>query len=303
MGERQRALRTALRQARENHQIVRIIGVHDCVSSILAERAGYDALWESGLGVSTVHGLPDAGILTLTELFGAAQVIRQSTCLPIITDCDGGYGDANVLRRLVALAEHSGVDAICVEDKKYPKRNSFVGHQVLEEAEVFAAKIDTIKMAQSDPDLLLVARIESLIAGAGIHDALKRAHLYQDAGADAILIHSRASTSDEVVAFLESWNSEGSLPVLVIPTTYPDVTSGSLAEAGAAGVVYANQLLRSCVSAMQDVLASLTRHDSTAPAESRMAPVREILALCGTSTADPPDTATTPGLTSRGPDS
>ena len=303
MSERQRALREAFRQAQENKEILRIIGVHDCVSSILAERAGYDAIWAGGLSISAVHGLADIGLLTMTELFGAAQAMRQSTRVPIIADCDGGYGDAHVLRRMVALAEHSGVDAICLEDKQYPKRNSFVDNQVLEEAEVFAAKIEIIKAAQSDPDLLLVARIESLIAGAGMDDALERAHLYQAAGADVILVHSRASTCDEIVTFLASWNRYGSLPVLVIPTTYPNATGRGLAAAGAAGVIYANQLLRSCVSAMQDVLACLAQNDSTALTEARIAPLAELLALCGTSAADPQAAAIMAHLTSRSPES
>lgn len=293
MSERQRALRGALRRTQEDQQILRIIGVHDCMSSILAERAGYNALWASGIGIATVHGLADLGVLTMTELFEVAHAIRQSTSLPLIVDCDGGYGDANVLRRLTVLAEHSGVDAICIEDKRYPKRNSFAGSQELEEPEAFAAKIEIVKAAQSDPDLLLVARIESLIAGREIQDAHERACLYQAAGADVILIHSRVSTCDEVVAFLESWDGTGRAPVLVIPTTYPDVTGDRLAAAGAAGVIYANQLLRSCMSAMQDVLACLTVHDSTAPVESRIASLWEILALCGTSTADPPTTSRT----------
>ena len=174
------------------------------------------------------------------------------------------------------------VDAVCVEDKQYPKRNSFVNNQVLEEPKTFAAKIETIKSAQADEDLLLVARIESLIAGAGMDDALERAHLYQAAGADVILIHSRAVTGTEVATFLESWKGAGRAPVLVIPTTYPNVTAESLAVAGAAGVIYANQLLRSCVSAMKDVLTSVRAHDSTAPAEGKIAPVGKILALCGT---------------------
>lgn len=164
---------------------VRVVGVHDGMGAVLAARAGFEALWAGGLGISFAYGLPDAGLLTMTEFHAEAVRIRRSAALPVIADVDSGYGDVNVVRRMVRLYEDAGIDAVCIEDKQYPKHNSFRDGNVLEEPEVFAGKLRAAKSAQKSDAFMVIARIESLIAGAATVDALERAALYRDAGADA----------------------------------------------------------------------------------------------------------------------
>jgi phosphoenolpyruvate phosphomutase len=264
-------------------RFVRAVGVHDGLTAILAERAGYEALWAGGLGISSAHGLPDAGLLTMTEFHEEAVRIRQASSLPIIADVDAGFGDVNVVHRMVRLYEEANIDAVCIEDKQYPKRNSFRGGNVLEIPEVFARKIEVGKSAQRGTEFVVIARLESLIAGAGMDDALRRAALYRAAGADALLIHSRAKTADEVIEFARRYReSDPATPIFVVPTTYYSAGWSDLAAAGLTGAIYANQVIRAAVRGVTDMLDSLARHGSTAGKEAEIARVSELFELVGT---------------------
>lgn len=266
-----------------NNVTVRAIGVHDGLSAIMAQNAGFEALWAGGLGISTCHGVPDAGILTMTEFQYDAVRIRRSATIPVIADVDSGFGDVNVVRRMVRLYESSGIDAVCIEDKQYPKRNSFRNGHVLEEPAIFARKIEAAKHSQQSGEFMVIARLESLIAGASMRDAVSRARLYSKAGADAILIHSRRKTPTEISHFAEEARAAGlDLPLFAIPTTYHTTTAHELRRMGFTGIIYANQLIRGSVSAMGRVLSSLADTGSTAAAEPEIATVKELFDLVGT---------------------
>ncbi|MBS2531526.1 isocitrate lyase/phosphoenolpyruvate mutase family protein [Catenulispora sp. NF23] len=260
----------------------RIMGAHDGLTAKLAENAGFEAIWAGGLGISSSYLVPDAGLLTMTEFVNAAAQMRAACTLPIIADVDAGFGDVNVVRRMVRLYEAAGIDAVCIEDKQYPKRNSFRGGQHLEEPRAFAQKIATAKAAQCDTDFVVVARLESLIAGAGMDDALSRAELYHDAGADAVLIHSRLSDAGEIREFCRRWQATGrNVPVLCVPTTYAGTTATELGDMGIRGIIYANHAIRVSVKAVTEVLASIAKHDSTAPIEYSLASLSDLFGLIG----------------------
>jgi phosphoenolpyruvate phosphomutase len=250
---------------------------------MIAERACVDGLWASGLGISTVHGLPDAGLVTMTELAAATAYIRGCSGLPLIADCDAGFGDVNVVQRMVGLFEDAGADAVCIEDKQYPKRNSFLDGHLLADPEAFAYKIWAAKNAQKSGDFAVVARLESLIAGQDVDEALERAEVYLDAGADALLIHSKSRTVDEVGRFVTRARAMGcSRPIFVVPTTYYQATADTLATLGVSAAIYANQLLRATITAMTRVLDVLERDACTTRLEPEIASVYTVLDMCGT---------------------
>jgi phosphoenolpyruvate phosphomutase len=271
-----------LRRLLGGDEIVRVAGAGDALCAMIAERTGFDAVWASGLGISAGHGVPDAGILTMSELLEGAGTMDQAVSLPVIADCDTGFGDVNVVRHAVARYERAGVAAVCFEDKAFPKRNSFRPGQQLADAAEFGAKLKAAKSAQATDAFVVIARLESFIAGAGLEDALRRALSYVDCGADAILVHSKSCEPDEVLAFADRWSDRGwPAPLVCIPTTYPTVTESVLADAGYAAVIYANQALRAAVRAMVETLGSIRRNGSAAPVEGEIAPVADLLGLVG----------------------
>jgi phosphoenolpyruvate phosphomutase len=278
-GSKGRWLRAELASSR----LLKVAGVHDGFTALLADRHEFDALWVSGLGICASHGVPDASILTLTEFLHAARLVDRATRLPTIADCDTGFGDVNNLVHLVREYERAGIAAVCIEDKVYPKRNSFSGGQQLLPACEFAAKLDAAKQVQSGDDFMVLARIESLIVGAGEDDALARAALYLRAGADGIVLHSKSRTPDEVLSCARRLRQAHShAPILLIPTTYPTVSRSTLREVGVSAVIYANQMLRAFVTAADTTLATILKAESSASVEEQIAPVSRVLAMIGT---------------------
>lgn len=272
-----------LRELLAAGQPIRAVGAHDGLSALLVQAAGFEAVWAGGLCISTAHGVPDAGILTMTEFHADAVRMRRAVDIPIIADVDAGFGDVNVVRRMAQLYESSGIDAVCIEDKQYPKRNSFRNGHRLEDPEVFAQKIHVMKSVQTTPDFLVIARLESLIAGGTVDEAIDRADLYCRAGADAVLIHSRQRTPDEVGEFCAGFRQLGHVvPVFVVPTTYYSADVDRLSALGAAGMIYANQIMRGAVTAMKDVLESLAATGSTAEMESTITTVDDLFQLVDT---------------------
>jgi phosphoenolpyruvate phosphomutase len=272
-----------LRARLDQPGIVRVIGAYDGMSAILGERHGFDALWASGLAISAAHGVPDASILTMTELLAAAEGMNRVCGLPVIADCDTGFGGVNNIVHMVREYERAGIAAVCIEDKEFPKRNSFLdGGHLLADVHEFAAKVRAAKLAQVSPHFMVIARVESLVVGASIEDALARACVYRDAGADAILVHSKAQTAEEIGAFAAAWRAMSDCPLVVVPTTYYAITCSDLLRAGVKVVIYANHSLRAAVQAMSDTLAAIREAGSTAPIEAAIGSVRAIFDLTGT---------------------
>jgi 2-methylisocitrate lyase-like PEP mutase family enzyme len=274
----------ALRRQLGRPEILQVGGVHDALSALVAERCGLDALWASGLGIAASHGVPDANILTLGEVRDATRLIVGASGLPVIADCDTGFGEVRNLRRTVAEFEHAGVAAVCIEDKLYPKRNSFgpSGEQRLIDPYEFATKVRAAKETQRSADLMIVARLESLIAGETVEAALARAQLYVAAGADALVVHSKAKTPEQVIEFAAAWKGQGQeIPLIAIPTTYSEVSAEELQRAGFSMAIYANQSLRAAVGAMEETMRRIVGAGSSQPVESSIPSVASIFELTG----------------------
>ncbi len=270
----------ALRELLRRPGIIRLMGAHNALGAQLAERAGFDGVWSSGLEISSSHGVPDADILTMSEFLQAAQSMVDVLRIPIVADCDTGFGNSNNVIHLVRKFEQAGVAAICIEDKLFPKVNSFVpGRQELAPIAEFVGKIMAAKNAQRDPDFMVIARVEALIAGWEQEEALRRAKAYVEAGADAILIHSNAKTPKEIIDFARARDFRA--PLVVVPTTYYTVTAQELADLGIKMVIYANQGLRASIQAMLETYREILQNGSTAPVEARLAPMKLVFELQG----------------------
>ncbi|MEU9084681.1 isocitrate lyase/phosphoenolpyruvate mutase family protein [Streptomyces sp. NPDC048357] len=259
---------------------VRIIGAHNPLGARLAERAGFDGVWSSGLEVSASQGVPDTDILTMSELLATASSLAAAVEVPVVADCDAGYGNAHNVMNMIRRYEAAGIAGVSIEDKRFPKVNSFIpGRQELAPIAEFCGKLRAAKAAQSTPDLMVIARIEALIAGWGMDEALRRGEAYAAAGADAVLIHAKGSSPEPVLRFLQRWTLP--TPVVVVPTTYHTITATELSEAGAKMVIYANHGLRAGIAAVTETFASILRDDRTTGIEDRIAPLATVFDLQG----------------------
>lgn len=260
---------------------VRAIGAHDGLTAKLAERAGFEAVWASSLELSASHGVPDASLLSMTQYLDAAEVIDAAVGLPVLADCDTGFGGPLNVAHTVRRYERRGIAGICIEDKVFPKINSFAeGAQDLVTPEEFALKIKFGKEAQQDPDFVLVARTEALICGLTVDAALHRAWVYAAAGADAVLVHSKSERPDEVLEFGARWDL--SLPLVAVPTTYNTVHEQELYDAGYRVVIYANQGLRAAINGVSAMLSELARARRGQAVEDQIATLSEVFELQGT---------------------
>lgn len=260
---------------------VLVAGAHNGLSAQLVERAGFDAIWASGFEISASFAVPDANILTMAENLDVAKHIDRASVLPVIADCDNGYGNAINVIRTVEAYEREGIAAICIEDNIFPKRCSFYAgvKRELESIEEFAGKIRAAKAAQRSPDFMVIARTEALIAGWGMEEALRRGRAYADAGADMVLIHSKSSSPDEVMAFARAWDRAA--PLVCVPTIYKDTTAQELASAGFRVVIYANHGLRAAIKAMREVLTTVRREQKAAAVEERIVSLEDVYDLVG----------------------
>ncbi|MGA5182909.1 isocitrate lyase/phosphoenolpyruvate mutase family protein [Streptomyces pseudogriseolus] len=278
-----RPTHTTFRSLMQPGSLVRVAGAHDALGGLLAEKAGFDAVWSSSLEVSASRALPDASLLTMTEYLEAAANMQKALSVPVVADCDSGYGNNANAAHMVHEYEAAGITAISIEDKKFPKMNSFADRgNSLVDTHDFCRKLDTVKNAQSGSDFFVIARTEALINGLPVTEALHRAHAYEDAGADAILIHSKEKTNAQIVDFLNRWESK--LPVVVVPTTYPNWPADAMAAAGVSVVIYANHGLRATITGLRETFASILNHGDTTKLEDALAPVRDVFALQGLDT-------------------
>ena len=270
---------TRFKQLLQSNQLEFLMEAHSGLSARIAAEAGFQGLWGSGLSISASLGVRDNNEASWTQVLEVVEFMADAARLPILLDADTGYGNFNNARRLVRKLESRGVAAMCIEDKLFPKTNSFIRgeSQPLADIEEFAGKIRAAKDTQSDPDFCVVARIEAFIAGWGLAEALKRAEAYQRAGADAILVHSKLHAPDEILAFLREW--DGTCPVVIVPTMYYDTPTRVFEDAGVSMVIWANHLLRASVAAMQSAARRIFAARSVEPLEAEIVPVREIFRL------------------------
>lgn len=252
---------------------------HNGLSARIVEEAGFRGIWASGLSISAALGVRDNNEASWTQVLEVVEFMSDATRIPILLDADTGYGNFNNMRRLVKKLEQRGVAAVCIEDKLFPKTNSFINseRQPLADLEEFAGKIKAVKEAQADPDFCLVARLEGFIAGWGLDEMLRRAEACHAAGADALLIHSRKTTPDQVLAFAAAWNRRS--PLVIVPTTYYSTPVEVFEQAGISIVIWANHNVRSAITAMQESTRRIFEERSVQAVEDAIAPVKEVFRL------------------------
>lgn len=261
---------------------IKAVGAHDALSARLIERAGFDAIWASGFAISaSLKCIPDASFIDSSEQLAVERNIAHAVSIPIIADCDTGYGNALNVMRTVNDRERAGVAAICIEDNVYPKRCSFYAgvRRELIPVEEHCGKIKAAKAAQLSPDFVVIARTEALIAGWGQEEALKRAEAYAAAGADAVLIHSKSKRFDELKAVYKAWS--GRVPLVVVPTIFDQTTAAEMEEAGAKIIIYANQPVRAAIRAMRDALELIKKDTRPGAANDRIVTLPEVYDIVG----------------------
>jgi phosphoenolpyruvate phosphomutase len=269
-----------LRALLEGPELGFLMEAHDGLSAKIAEEAGFEAIWASGLSMSAALGVRDSNEASWTQVLEVLEFMADATGIPILMDGDTGYGNFNNVRRLVMKLCQRGIAGACIEDKLFPKTNSFIGDgQPLADMEEFCGKIKAGKDSQTDPGFVLVARVEALISGWGLDEALKRAHAYRDAGADAVLIHSKQSSANEIMSFMREWDD--SCPVVIVPTTYYGTPTDQFRAAGVNAVIWANHSVRASISAMREAARKIHDEESVVGLEDRIATVKDIFQLAG----------------------
>lgn len=272
--ERARRLREML--LRED--LTFLMEAHDGLSARIVERSGFDGVWASGFSISTSLGLRDSNEASASQVLDTVEYMVDATTTPIVVDGDTGFGNFNNARRLVRKLCQLGAAGVCIEDKLFPKTNSFYGtNHPLADIGEFSGRIQACKDSQLYDEFVVIARIEAFIAGSGLIEATKRAEAYCDAGADAIFIHSRSTSPDEILSFIEAWSCE--LPVVVSPTTYYSVEAKMLQEAGASMAIWANHNLRAAVTAMRRTCDEILQSASVAGVEPELATLDDIFEL------------------------
>ena len=268
-----------LRSKIKDKTILKIGGAFDAMSAKLIEINDFDAVWAGSFAISATHAVPDASIMTMTEFLQVAKNMVDSCNIPIIADCDTGFCGPSNVSHLVKQYEQAGVAGISIEDKIFPKQNSLLEngkHELLSEKD-FVAKIIAAKESKSDQDFMIIARTEALIAGLGVEEAIKRANAYEVAGADAILIHSKSSTPIEIFEFCDNW--KGSIPLVVVPTSYGGVKINELVSHKIKMVIYANQSLRIAHKSMSRLLKKLKNADSLDEIDEELSSMEDIFDL------------------------
>jgi phosphoenolpyruvate phosphomutase len=262
-------------------QFVKVCGAFDVMSAKLAEMNDFDAVWASGFGISSARALPDAGIITMTELLDAVTFMAEACDIPVIADCDTGYGGPNNVAHLVRKFENAGIAGICMEDKTFPKENSLFkdGKQEMIAKKDFVAKLIAAKNAKKNPDFVIIGRTEALIADLGVEEALDRATAYEKAGADIIFVHSRKKNPDEIFEFYEKW--KGKTPLMAVPTAFPTVALDELKSRGVQMVVFAHQTTLAAFAAISDVVKQMSEIKSLSDLSTKLASMDDLFKLQG----------------------
>ena len=280
-----------LRKLIDNKKIVRIIETHNGLTGILAEKVevsndqgpkSFDGMWLSSLTHSTSKGRPDIQYVDITSISNTVNEIFEVTTKPMIVDADSG-GLTEHFCFTVKTLERLGVSAVIIEDKVGAKRNSLFGTgagQKQDSIEGFCYKISEGKRSQNTSEFMIIARVESLILKEGMADALKRSHSYIEAGADAIMIHSKEKKPAEIIEFCRRFRKRDSVtPIVVVPSTYNSITEAELKDIGVNVVIYANHLLRSAYPAMLNVCEQILFNGRSLEVDDVCMPIKEIITL------------------------
>lgn len=284
--------RKRLRQLIEMTSVVKVMEAHSGLTGLIVEKTvvdgengkldQFDGMWVSSLCDSTDKGKPDIELVDMTSRLRTIDDIMEVTTKPIILDGDtGGLTEHFVYN--VRTLERMGVSAVIIEDKTGLKKNSLFGTEVVQtqdSIENFSAKIAAGKKAQLSDDFMIIARIESLILERGMEDALERAFAFTAAGADGIMIHSRKKDPAEIFEFCDKFREKDQkTPIVVVPTSFNQVTEEELASHGVNIVIYANQLMRAAFPVMQKTAENILRTHRAKEVDSQLMPFKDIISL------------------------
>lgn len=315
-------LPTLRRLLEESDRPLRILETHSGLSGLIAEHARgtpssnrdgrggepleFDGMWSSSLTASACKGKPDIETVDTTSRLGLVQETLSVTTKPMIYDADTG-GQPEIFKFTVRALEQLGVSACIIEDKTGLKQNSLFGSarkQQLEEVDAFCAKIQAGLHARRSADFMVIARVEALIAGAGMEEALTRAEAYTRAGASGIMIHSKEETPDEILEFIGKYKArlgETAAPLVVVPSSYNSIYESELCEAGVAICIYANHMLRASYPAMLTVAESILTHQRSKEADELLMPVKRIITLIDEDASSAPKQHATVSASQRPP--
>lgn len=270
------------RQMLNSPELEFIMEAHNGISARIVEQAGFRGIWASGLALSAQFGVRDSNEASWTQIVEMLEFMSDVTSIPILLDGDTGYGNFNNMRRLVRKLEQRSIAGVCIEDKQFPKINSFIDgeRQPLADINEFCGKLKAGKDSQDDPDFSIIARCEAFIAGWGLSEALQRAESYHEAGADGILIHSKLNNASQILEFAREWANRS--PLIIVPTTYYSTPTEVFRNAGISMVIWANHMIRAAVSAMEKIGAEIQSTETVANIEDQIAPVSDIFHLQGT---------------------
>ncbi len=262
-------------------QLEFICEAHNGLSAKIVEEAGFHGIWASGLSISAQFGVRDNNEASWTQVLDNLEFMSDATQIPILLDGDTGYGNFNNMQRLIRKLEQRQIAAVCIEDKLFPKTNSFLKGeaQPLADMDEFCGKIKAGKDAQSDPDFCIIARVEAFICGWGLAEAMRRAEAYHQAGADGILIHSALAVPDEILAFKQEWADR--CPVVIVPTKYYSTPTDVFRQQGISLVIWANHMLRAAIATMQTTARTLKEQENLLSIEDKIVPVSEVFRLQG----------------------
>ncbi len=272
---------TQLKKLIQSSELSFLMEAHNGLSAKIVEEAGFEGIWASGLSISASLGVRDNNEASWTQVLEVAEYMSDATTIPILLDGDTGYGNFNSMRRLVRKLESRGVAGVCIEDKLFPKTNSFIrgSAQPLAEIEEFAGKIKAGKDAQTDDDFIIVARVEAFIAGWGLDEAMKRAEAYRQAGADAILIHSALRSPSEILDFKKAWGDR--LPVVIVPTKYYTTPTDVFRDQKFSVCIWANHLMRAAITTMRKTAKQIHQDQNLLKVEDEVVSVAEVFKIQG----------------------
>ena len=258
-----------------------IMEAHNGLSAKIVEETGFKGIWASGLSLSAALGVRDNNEASWTQVLDVLEFMSDNTSIPILLDGDTGYGNFNNFRRLVKKLEQRQIAAVCIEDKLFPKTNSFIGGetQPLADIDEFCGKIKSGKDTQENPDFCVVARTEAFIAGWGLKEAIRRAEAYRVAGADAILVHSQKATDLDIEQFMKEWANRH--PIVIVPTKYFSVPTDKFRSMDISMVIWANHNMRAAVTAMKKMSKQIFEEQTLINVEHTCASVSEVFRLQG----------------------
>lgn len=272
---------TQLRALLESSELEFILEAHNGISARIVEQAGFAGIWASGLAMSAQFGVRDSNEASWTQVVDMLEFMSDVTRIPILLDGDTGYGNFNNMRRLVKKLEQRNIAGVCIEDKQYPKTNSFIDgeRQPLADVIEFCGKIKAGKDSQLNDKFSIIARTEAFIAGWGLSEAIRRAEAYLEAGADGILVHSKLTKPDEILTFAKEWAERA--PLIIVPTKYYSTSTEVFRKSKISMVIWANQMIRASIAAMEKISNEIYINESVSNIEDKIASVNKVFTLQG----------------------